>query len=100
MVGKRLDIGYGKWAADFQKYFPPLVSIKGAAIIQNVDLSGFPEAEIDILRSKKDGELEKLRDSNARRLKDKDSGLPGLSKDRKKKDKSYSRAKAAQMGVA
>lgn len=103
-LGRQKVVGYEKWASDFQKYFP--VAKKGSEDIsfKAVDVQSYPEPEIDALRAQKDEELENIRASNLRRLKDRDNydalGVPGLPKDRKKKDKSYSRAKAAQMGTA
>jgi hypothetical protein len=102
-------VSYDRWAADFAKYFPfqkAGVESLTLAVIEkgSVDLSSHPEPELDTLRLLKDEELEKLRAANSRRLKDRDAhsirDLTGATKDRKKKDKSYSRSKAAQMGTA
>ncbi|KAI8927050.1 hypothetical protein BC831DRAFT_497796 [Entophlyctis helioformis] len=93
--------------------------------LERVDLSKFPEPAIDAMRAQKEyvacgigewdlhprcdsEELEKLRRGNDRKSKDKDAlggGLGGLvsianSSKEKKKSKTYSRAKASQMGVA
>lgn len=101
-------MGYERWAADFQKYFPlnDNGSKKLSIEVLNVeiDFSQFAEPAIDTLRLQKDQELEKIRAVNVRKLKDKDvlsiGGVTGSSRDNKKKDKSYSRARASQMSAA
>ena len=93
VVGKQSIIPFHRWKADYESYFPKDVDI---ALSEVVDLSKYPEPAIDTLREKKDEELEKLRAANLRRLKDREA----LNVSARKKDKSYSRAKASKMAPA
>ncbi|KAH6589332.1 hypothetical protein BASA50_002914 [Batrachochytrium salamandrivorans] len=104
IVGRRAFIPLDKWKLDYAVFFPKPPS---QAVLEKVDLSKFSEPSVDAMRAQKEEELERLRRENDRRLKDKsvadsisNSMHTGTRKDLKKPNRSYSRAKASQMGVS
>ncbi|KAI9204137.1 uncharacterized protein BJ171DRAFT_582113 [Polychytrium aggregatum] len=105
VVGRTTVAALDTWRKDYERYFGPPVEENNNNSKDAVDLSKYPEEAVDSMRQQKDEELEKLRLANDRKAKERDlfaflSGNPMANTGDKKKlgsNKSYSRAKAAQM---
>ncbi|KAJ3414837.1 Cytoplasmic dynein 2 light intermediate chain 1 [Chytridiales sp. JEL 0842] len=80
-VGRQAIPRYEQWRADFDRYFPQ----KSDERIEELDFLKFPEALIDSIRSQKDKELDRLRNTAERKLMKKDeiAELIGLSLQKK-----------------